>query len=236
MLPQEHFALPHLAGPVVPPAQTIPTRPWGLESGGGPLQGPLDLGFFHDQTFCLDLGPKQVALLTGEGRLSRLFPEGRHLLSIGDGSGRIDPCMQLILMDTGIPIEFEWTRSDPIRLTGDEPCSLLGRTALIIDDPEAFFTTFLAGHSCLEPAFVFRLLGQTVHAGLPPALDRVLPDEVRRNFSKLQAALLAVGSEILAAQLSPCGLRCMSLSLYVPSAAGMHREPVADIAGLCPAH
>ncbi len=188
---------------------------WSLNPQGGPLQGPLDLGFFTGQTLCLDLSPKQVALVAGEGRLSRLFLGGHHILPVGTGIHLLSPNQRLIFLDLEQPFQFSFTRSDRVVWGQRARRSLLGACSVNIHSPEAFFASFLAGNEALDPGFVYRLLGQVIRSSLAETLTQILPEADDWGFQKVQDCVLKLKPTILRAHCDPFGLVCTDLSLYI---------------------
>jgi len=92
----------------------------------------------------------------------------------------------------------------------------MGNAEVAIADPRAFFTTFLAGNKCIDPAFVGRLVDQLLRASLPRALTCALGGLASSDFAALQNRLVDLGPQILEQDLGPCGLTCIRLSLYAP--------------------
>ncbi len=202
-----------------------PAVEWTMDPGQGPLQGPLDLGFFTERTLCLDLSVTQVALLlTREGRLSRLFLEGHHNLPVGTGCGLLSPDQKLIFLDLGQRFRFSWSRSDHLVWGEGAGRFLLGEAAVAVKAPRTFFSTFLAGNDCLDPAFVTRLMAQVVRSALGEVLDQVLPNTRDMEFQDLQHRLRQLDPGLLTPLLEPCGLVCAGLSLYTLSASGEGKQ------------
>lgn len=189
---------------------------WSLDPHQGALQGPLDLGFFRGRTLQLDLRTDQVALITEGSRLSRLLPAGRHLLPVGTGPGSIAPDQHLIFLDQSENLQFAWSRSDPLVRDSGAGRSLMGDCEVAIADPRTFFTTFLAGNECIDPAFVGRLVDQLLRTSLPRVLTCALAGSTSPDFVALQNRLLDLEPQILEQDLGPCGLACVRLSLYAP--------------------
>jgi len=203
---------------------------WPLEPGQGPLQGPLDLGFFRGRTIRLDLDDDQVALITEGSRLSRLLSAGRHLLPVEAGGLPAAPEANLIFLDLGASLQCSWTRSDPLVRDDVSGLSLVGECEVAVADPRAFFTTFLAGNCCADPAFVGRLVDRFLRTSLPHALAPVLAETDGGDFAAIQTRLLGLQPGILDPELGPCGLVCRRLSLYAPGG-GVEVPVTAETAG-----
>ncbi len=204
------------AEPILPAVPEIipPVVSWSMDSSQGPVQGPLDLGFFHDHTLGLDLTGSQVALITREGRLSRLFLAGHHNLAVGSGPGFLSCGQQLVFLDMDQPFRCRWSRSDRIVWGAGAGRPLLGEAAVKIKAPRTFFATFLAGNLHPDPEFVERLVTQVVRSTLSRAMEKSLPGAEDMEFEALQQELQKIEAGILDADLEPCGLQGAELSLY----------------------
>ncbi|MFH2052960.1 MAG: hypothetical protein ABIK96_10890 [bacterium] len=201
---------------------------WSLDPAQGTIQGPLDLAFFRDHQLLLHLEADQVGLLTREGHLDRILLGGRHLLNIGQGRNRIAPEHELVLMVLDQVFPLNWTRLNPVSW-GPEPCRpLLGECTVGIRGPAAFFNTFMAGSRHLEPAFLQRLIDQTVRGLLEQALTGADFDPASVAFPELQARISRLGPDLLQDQLAVFGLTCTGLAVYTAAPAGPEESLLAD--------
>ncbi len=193
---------------------------WSLDPAQGMIQGPLDLAFFLDHQLLLDLKADQVGLLTREGHLERILLGGRHLLDIGSGSSRIPPDRQLVLMVLDQVFALNWTRLNPVSWGPEPGRHLLGECSLGIRGPAAFFNTFMAGSRHLEPAFLQRLIDQTLRGLLGQLLSGADFDPASVAFPELQARITRLGPDLLQDQLAGFGLTCTGLAVYTAAPSG----------------
>ncbi len=201
-----------------------PTVNWSIDPDQGPLQGPLDLEFFTGKTLCLSLSSNQVALCAREGRLSRLFLGGHHILPVGTGPNQLSPDQRLIFLNLDQPFRFDLTWSDHVVWGQRIRRSLLGTCSLKIKAPQSFYETFLAGNEFLDPAFVQRLIGQVARSSLVEVLAEKVPQPDDLEFQELQDQLLKMKPGVLESRCRPCGLTCDGLSLYTLPDASYARD------------
>ncbi len=191
---------------------------WSVDSAGGLLQGPLDLGFLQGRRLSLTLDEGQLALLLGEGRVQAVFRPGRHELEIGTGDRGIDPAWRLLFLLPGNGLALRWTAESPLRCDETNGLALIGTCRLDITDPHAFHDTFLAGVETLDPVFTLTVIDRLVQGAVAALLQPAHGGMAGRSPADLQARLTLVGpgglADDLADDLTPCGLVCRALALY----------------------
>jgi hypothetical protein len=193
---------------------------WTLSEEGGPVQGPLDLGFVAGKRLELLLEEGQVALLSREGGLEAVYLSGRHDLSIDVEAGALSPEGSLLFLDTKRPWIFRWRRGTllSLELEGERACELeiIGVVVCRIGDPVRFFSAFLAGDVAVEEAALVRLIDTLLRSRLEDHLAATL-GEGAADLTRVQSRLTRLDSEDLAEELDAFGLVCDQLSLYTAS-------------------
>lgn len=191
---------------------------WSVETGDGPLQGPLALEFLRGRRLDLFLAPDQLALLLDGERLRAVYRPGHNLLDVGDGPGQLSPRWRLLFLAVGDGLDLRWTAEAPLRCgAGDRP-DVIGTCRVAIASPEAFHGTFLAGVEHPEFALVLTLIDRLVQASLAALLTGAGADGAPVTAGGIQARLTGLQPADLADALAPCGLVCRRLAVYTAHA------------------
>lgn len=207
---------------------------WSVETGDGPLQGPLALEFLRGRRLDLFLAPGQVALLQDHARLRAVYLPGRHLLDVGDGPHALDPRWRLLFLAFGDGLALRWTAETPLRCGVDGALAVIGTCELAIASPEDFHATFLAGVDRPEASFVLTLVDRLVQSAVAACLFPAGSDGPTPSSTSLQARLTGLRPVDLAEGLAPCGLACRQLAVYTadPPVDSRRAAPAADEAAM----
>ncbi len=184
---------------------------WSIETGDGPLQGPLALEFLRGRRLELVLAPGQQALLLDADRLRAVYGPGRHELDIGDGPHGLDPRWRLLFLAFGDGLRLDWTAGAELYCGPRGETAVSGLCEVTIASPEAFHGTFLAGVARPETSFVLTLIDRLVRSVVASALDPAVADAAAPTAPAERLAGLRPAD--LATDLAPCGLACRQVAL-----------------------
>jgi hypothetical protein len=203
---------------------------WSVDRESGLVQGPLDLGFLNDQRILLSLEPGQLALLVGENRLQAVYLDGGHQIQVGNNPNQVPTTSSLIFLAADQPIQFRWTKLDPVHWNNRHDIEAIGHCSLHIDAPTRFYGAFLEDTTCWDEQSINRAIDAATREALRSILEPSCP-ESSLSEAEVQSRLMELSVEELSEGLASYGLACSQLALYTatPPAETYSREKAGQL-------